>query len=258
MQTSTPALPTMNLRPRRKGVENLRLANLQDYVITEDTPDLSPRTSPPLHPRLLARRIHNDTYNDIMASFKKFTWDAPKIDGLVLCNYRRFTNAMIVPTTEAIKPWCEWVQEQLGWEKKWILENPVAAKQEVVRKFEGEERDDVPKLGGSSKLTGDGRAGSTEFVDEIRQGAVGRSGFRDEEEQSAPPFAIINAKENNENAIHCENEDKFIMSRRKLGPLRPNSAIGFREKAWKINPFSFIKKKALTNPWQRSEHPVRS
>ena len=47
---------------------------------------------------------------------------------------------MLLPTAKAIEPWVGWVEAHLGWERKWILENPVACKREIVRRFEGEEK----------------------------------------------------------------------------------------------------------------------
>src|SRR5216110_3457889 len=123
----------MKLRRRSKAVENLRLANVRDYIITEDDSELSPFTMHPVKSgHLIPRRVNEDTYDDIMTSFKKFKWQQPKIDGIVLCDYRRFMNAMTVPKIQAIKPWVEWAERQLGWEKEWISENPVAAKREMM------------------------------------------------------------------------------------------------------------------------------
>jgi hypothetical protein len=129
----------MTLRRRNKGIENLRLANICDYIISEDEGEHSPFTLLPQNPcgRLVPRRVHADTKADITASFQKFSWQRAKVDGLVLCEYRRFLDAMVIPTTEAMGPWVEFVERHLGWEAVWILENPVAAKREMVRKFEG-------------------------------------------------------------------------------------------------------------------------
>src|SRR5262245_55176261 len=129
----------MTLRHRPKAFENLRGASLQDYTITEDEPELSPRTTTTpstTTARLVQRRIHDDTAEDIVWSFGKFTWIAWKVDGVLLCEYRQFTRAMTVATRAAMEPLADWVEGQLGWERRWILENPVAAKREVVRRFE--------------------------------------------------------------------------------------------------------------------------
>ena len=259
----------MALRRRPKAVENLRLANLQDYVITEDEPDLSPCTTRPARSRALPRRINDDTYEDIMRSFDRFSWEKPRIDGIVLCDYRRFTNAMLLPTTKAIEPWVGWVEAHLGWERKWILENPVACKREIVRRFEGEEKLDevdrhfvrIPnrRLALTQLNLGPQSLEEQESVDDLRRGAVSRMGFRDEEELARRPSTAMSFHQDDDDRSATRSgfrEDtrskRSAWNFRKTPiPMRPLSALGFREgRGLKVN-FSSLKKKALTNPWQR-------
>jgi hypothetical protein len=251
----------MALRRRTKAVENLRLANLQDYVITEDEPDLSPCTTRPVPSRVLPRRINDDTYEDIMRSFDRFSWQKPRIDGIVLCDYRRFTRAMVLPTTEAIEPWVGWVEAQLGWERRWILENPVACKREIVRRFEGEEKlDSVDRhvVEILERRTADAREQRREDQDfeDSRRGAMSRMGFREDEGARRPSTAMNCHREDDPSTSRsrfAEEGEKRLTWRFKKPtvPMRPVSALSFREVKGLKGKFSSLKKKALTNPWQR-------
>lgn len=261
----------MALRRRTKAVENLRLANLQDYVITEDEPDLSPcTTTGPVPSRILPRRINDDTYEDIMKSFDRFSWQKPRIHGIVLCDYRRFTRAMILPTTEAIKPWVGWVEAQLGWERRWILENPVACKREIVRRFEGEE-----KLGSvdqhvleilDRRTDAREEAREDQEYEESRRGAISRMGFREDEEVTRRPSTAMNCHREDKDpppsrSRFVEEEGQKRLTWRFKKPvtqMRPASALGFREMKGLKGKFSSLKKKALTNPWQRKANAGRS
>lgn len=259
----------MALRRRTKAVENLRLANLQDYVITEDEPDLSPCTNRPAASRILPRRINDDTYEDIMKSFDRFSWQKPRIDGVVLCDYRRFTRAMILPTTEAIEPWVGLVEAQLGWERKWILENPVACKHEIVRRFEGEE-----KLGSVERHVleildrrTDAReeAREDQECEDSRRGAISRMGFREHEEQTRRPSTAMDSHREDDDPpssrsrfVEAEGQKRLTWrSKKPFNAMRPVSALGFREVNGLKGKFSSLKKKALTNPWQRKANAGR-
>ena len=263
--------PTMTLRRRSRAVENLRLANLQNYIITEDEPDLSPCTTRPPNTRFVPRRINEDTYEEIMASFHKFRWERPKIDGIVLCDYRRFVNAMVVPTKEAIEPWVDWVELHLGWERHWILENPVATKKEVVRRFEGDREEDAYVVTGAAADREKGGwpqdIETRKSLDEVRRGAVSRMGFRDDEEsemrsKSALGFRITEREispraktrlgfRRDEEAIQQSSFPFGWRFMKKKVPSRPTSALGFSEVKMLGRQFSTLKKKALTNPWQK-------
>lgn len=259
----------MALRRRTKAVENLRLANLQDYVITEDEPDLSPCSTRPVPSRVLPRRINDDTYEDIMKSFDRFSWQKPRIDGIVLCDYRRFTRAMILPTTEAIEPWVGWVEAQLGWERRWILENPAACKREIVRRFEGEEKLDsvdrhVEILERRTAGAREQRREDQDFEDS-RRGAMSRIGFRDDEGATRRPSTAMNYHREDDDpstsrSRFAEQGEKRLTWRFKKPtvPMRPVSALGFREVKGLKGKFSSLKKKALTNPWQRKANVGRS
>ena len=248
---------------RPKAVENLRLANLRDYIITEDDGELSPFTiKPEKSGRIIPRRVNDDSYEDVVTSFRKFKWEEPKIDGIVLCNYRRFVNAMKVPTKQAIEPWVEWVERQLGWERTWILENPVATKREVMRRFkEGDDQaaDTVILQGESVALAASShRLETQESIDSFRKGAVSRFGFRDEITSSKLSTSNPRSRIPLRQAISRENEEdecSTTLSKRK--PTRSTSVLGFRElRGWK-GQLSSLKKKALTNPWSKRSHAVK-
>lgn len=248
----------MTLRRRSKGVENLRLGNLKDYIITEDEPELSPCTTRQGNTRLVPRRINEDTYEGIMASFQKFSWERPKIDGTVLNDYRRFVNAMDLPTREAIEPWVDWVEIHLGWERRWILENPIATKKEVMRRFEGDGEEDVY----IERRTVE-RQTSLEV---LRRGAVSRMGFRNNEsdnrcksvlgfgttdrELTTRPKTQLGFRRDEEETQDSSSSSGWRFIKRKT-PSRPISALGFREVKNIGRQFSMLKKKALTNPWQK-------
>jgi hypothetical protein len=179
----------MTLRRRSKAVENLRLANFQDYIITEDDSEASPLTIRP-RPALIIPAA--TTGENVSEAFKKFNWQRPKIDGIVLCDYRRFAHAMVVPTKEAVEPWVEWIEKHLGWERSWILENPAATKRAVMTQFEGEQEpnDDqehiIPwrrflDIEGSSFR----RVESRESI-HARKGAVSRMEFREDARERVP------------------------------------------------------------------------
>ena len=252
----------MTLR-RPKAVENLRLANLRDYIITEDDGKLSPFSPAPEKPgRIIPRRVNEDSSEDIVTSFRKFKWHEPKIDGIVLCNYRRFVNAMKVPTKQAIEPWVEWVERQLGWERTWILENPVATKREVMRRFK--ENDDrmvdmlIPQGENVALAASSHRLDTQESIDSFRKGAVSRFGFRDEMNSSKRSTSTPRSRISLWQAINRENEEdetSTMMLERK--PARSTSALGFREvRRWK-GQLSSLKKKALTNPWSKRSHAAK-
>lgn len=260
----------MALRRRAKAVENLRLANFQDYVITEDEPDLSPCTTRPVRSRAVPRRIHDDTYEDIMKAFDRFSWEKPRIDGIVLCDYRRFTNAMVLPTTKAIEPWVGWVEAQLGWEKKWILENPVACKREIVRRFEGEEKvDEVEHMLEIPERRFPVRQAEyeqhplrdEESIDGLRRGAVSRMGFRPGEEPARRPSTAMSFRRDDEDRSSSrvgfrEDEGTKRPTRRPKRipiPMRPVSAMGFQEVKGLKGTLSSLRKKALTNPWRKAK-----
>jgi hypothetical protein len=229
---------------------------------------LSPCTTRPVRSRALPRRINDDTYEDIMKAFDRFSWEKSRIDGIVLCDYRRFTNAMLIPTTEAIEPWVGWVEAHLGWERRWILENPVACKREIVRRFEGEE-----KVAGAeqqavhlSNRRFDERPFMSrrnledqESVDDLRRGAVSRMGFREDEGLARRPSTAMGFRqEDDEQAISRSGfrEDDgrkrlTRLSKKTANPSRPVSTLGFREVKGLKGKLSSLKKKALTNPWQR-------
>jgi hypothetical protein len=252
----------MTLRRRNKGIENLRLANVRDYIITEDEGEHSPFTVlPQAHRgRLFPRRVHADTTADITASFEKFSWQRAKVDGLVLCEYRRFMDAMMIPTTEAMRPWVEFVERHLGWEGVWILENPVAAKREMVRKFEGtaeskgldlmhaksvlDPREESPNLRES---------GSKESLENMRRGAMARIGFRDEPPSKPKPrslrFRFSGPAKSRIPIISNENKENAQGGRREIE--RPTSSMGFRDVKGLKTQIVALKKKALSNPWHR-------
>ena len=250
----------MTLR-RPKAVENLRLANLRDYIIIEDDGELSPFTTKPETPgRIIPRRVNEDSYDDIVTSFRKFKWGEPKIDGIVLCDYRRFVNAMRVPTKQAIEPWVEWVERQLGWERTWILENPVATKREVMRRFkEGDEIVDTPILQGENVALSASslRLETQQSVDSLRKGAVSRFEFCDEMTSSKRSTSTPRSRIPLRQVINRENEghESSPMSLKRK-PARSTSALGFREMRWKGHLAS-LKKKALTNPWSKRSHTVK-
>ena len=258
----------MTLRRRNKGIENLRLANVRDYIITEDEGEHSPFTLLPHHHhgRLVPRRVHADTKADITASFEKFSWERPKVDGLVLCEYRRFTDALTVPTTEAMRPWVDFVERHLGWERVWILENPVSAKREMVRKFEGtveskgqdlvhvrsvlDLREELDLRGESPTF---GETGSKQSMENMRRGAMSRIGFREDEPLKPKPRSLrfrftgppksriqVSSKENKEN----------------VRDTRPMSSLGFRDVKVFKTQIAALKKKALSNPWHRKSNNI--
>lgn len=252
----------MTLRRRDKRIENLRLANFRDYIITEDEGEHSPLTLVPQthRGRLVPRRVNADTEADITASFDKFSWQRAKVDGLVLCEYRRFTDAMIIPTTEAIKPWVEFVERHLGWEGVWILENPVAAKREMVRKFEGTVESKGPDLvhvKSASDLREESpnlrESGSAESLENMRRGAMSRIGFRDEPPSKPKPrslrFRFSGPPKSRIPIFSNENKENTQSGRR--GIERPMSSMGFRDVKSLKTHIVALKKKALSNPWHR-------
>jgi hypothetical protein len=263
----------MTLRRRSKAIENLRLANIQDLTITEEDPDLcSPRTVGFVRSDLLPRRVDGDTSQDITTAFQNFTWVRPKIDGTVLYDYRRFTNDMAVPTAAAVESWVEWLQAQFGWDKEWILENPVATKREVMRRFEGREeiRDELVVVKRPNRRVGKRdlqglevhECESRESMERMRRGAVSRFGFRDDESEDlllAMSHSRMSSTEFSEpldgrkGSVASEDDGRGspMLIKRKVATARPASALGFRQmKALRVG-LSSLKKKALTNPWQR-------
>src|SRR5271170_5466701 len=261
----------MTLRRRSKAIENLRLANIHDFTIAEETPDLcSPRTLGFVRSDLLPRRVDGDTSENIAAAFQNFTWVRPKIDGTVLYDYRRFTNDMTVPTARAIEPWVGWLQAQFGWDREWILENPVATKREVMRRFEGtdERRDELVVVKRPNRRLGNRdlqvvqvhECESRESMERMRRGAVSRFGFRDDESED-PLLSLSYSRMSNTDlsdpsdgrqgsvASADDSRDSPTLIRRKVVTARPASAMGFRHmKALRVG-LSSLKKKALTNPW---------
>ena len=268
----------MTLRHKHKGVENLRLANLRDYIITEEVADVSPRTTHPTRrSRALPRRINvnDDTIDDIMASFRRFTWETPEVDGMVLCNYRRFVNAMIVPTREAIEPWVEWVEIQLGWEREWILENPVTTKREIMRRFEGDDSIDnesaAVDMWDPRRLIRDEQDPRPQHSDEHRRGALSGIGFREEEREgnrdhtrSTLRLRRFRQPDRPKTSLGHRNVDesnatstKVTNTRKMKRPERPSSALGFRDIGAFKRQIVSLKKKALTNPWQKRKKDIK-
>jgi hypothetical protein len=269
----------MTLRRRSKAIENLRLANIHDFTITEETPDLcSPRSLGFVRSDLLPRRVDGDTSENIAAAFQNFTWVRPKIDGTVLYDYRRFTNDMVVPTAGAIEPWVGWLQAQFGWDREWIMENPVATKREVMRRFEGREerREELVVVKRPNRRLGNKdlqvlqvhECERRESMEKMRRGAVSRFGFRDDDSED-PLLSISPSRmsrtdlseplEGRKGSVASDDDgrDSPILIRRKVMTARPASALGFRQmKALKVG-FSSLKKKALTNPWQRRSKTAR-
>lgn len=252
----------MTLRRRSKGVENLRLANVRDYIITEDEGEHSPFTliPPTQQGRLVPRRVNQDTEDDIAASFKTFSWQRPRVDGLVLCEYRRFLEAMSLPTKEAIVPWVEFVGVHIRWERVWILENPVAAKREMVRKFEGTPESRYPDIVRpqsalallKEESTALGEVESKESLENVRRGAVSRIGFRDEMPPSKPKPRSIRLRFSGTKpripVFSGKNKESGEGDGTKI--QRPMSSLGFRD----VKVLKTLKKKALTNPWQRKSN----
>lgn len=260
----------MTLRRRSKAIEDLRLANLQDYIITEDDGELSPCTTRSEKPsRIVPRRVNEDSYEDILTSFQKFKWEEPKIDGRVLCDYRRFVTAMTPPTKEAIKPWVEWVERQLGWERVWILENPVATKREIMRRFEGsQEHDDenivdVPQ----TRFITPHRLEIQDSLENLRKGAVSRMEFREEKRSAKWSSSTLSLRVTADEAsgrstipvasreIGKNNESSGSLLGRNVE--RSTSALGFRDVKKLRGHFSSLKKKALTNPWLKGSQAVK-
>jgi hypothetical protein len=147
---------------------------------------------------------------------------------------------MKLPTREAVEPWLVWVQAHLGWEARWILENPVAVKREVMRRFEGDE----PTRGYITprRIMGEEDSqlreiSSGESIDERRRGAQSRIGIREEE------------------VAETKRSSSSLGWRFKgIPPSRPQSALGFSEVKMLKRHFTSLKRKALTNPWQRRTH----
>lgn len=268
---------TMTLRHKSKAIENLRLANLRDYIITEEESELSPRTIHPTHrSRAVPRRINtnDDTRDDIMTSFRRFTWETPKVDGQVLCNYRRFVDAMIIPTREAIEPWVEWAEVQLNWERQWILNNPVATKREIIRRFEGDD-DPTEHIGRVDLWDNIDELFKPEKQDlrliksreDIRRGAVSRIGFREENERDVfgKPKATLRLRRfrlpDRPSTRTGHGDEEQVETRpataggdrydRSNISERPISVLGFRDMGSLKRQIVTMKKKALTNPWQK-------
>jgi len=253
-----------SLRRRQKGLENLRLANVRDYIITEDEPELSPRTTRPPFTRLVPRRLNDDTYEDIMNSFGRFTWDNPNGEAVNLWTYRKFSRAVEIPTREAIVPWVDWLVIQLGWEREWILENLMAAKKEIMRRFKSgtTKRSSVIRpLTEVFDIASSDDEPTEVDRDEMRGGAVARLGFRrGETPNEKPPHhrGRLRKRETPARPISTlgirgkkdVGEKRSTSAMRKLASVRPGSALGFRE----VKAFGGkIMRKALTNPWQRRE-----
>ena len=178
---------------------------------------------------------------------------------------------MVVPTKEAIEPWVDWVELHLGWERHWILENPVATKKEVVRRFEGDREEDAYVVTGAAADREKGGwpqdIETRKSLDEVRRGAVSRMGFRDDEEsemrsKSALGFRITDREisprpktrlgfRGDEEAIQQSSFPFGWRFMKKKVPSRPTSALGFSEVKMLGRQFSTLKKKALTNPWQK-------
>jgi hypothetical protein len=241
----------MTLRHRPKAIANLRLASLQDYILIEDEPDLSPRTTLPSQPRRLPRKVHDDTYEDITASFRRFTWHRPELER-GLDQYKRFLEDMAVPSRDAVEPWVDWVREILGWEERWILENPGIVKTEIVRRFE-----DGASTQGSDERVVLQKVPSIETVDERRHGAQSRLGFREEYDSRGPSARSKTGPASHRQVIpsvtYREEEMRSQGWRMRLPHVapRPLSALGF-ETVGLRRQLSSIKRRALTNPWRRS------
>ena len=267
----------MTLRRRSKAIENLRLANIRDLAIPEDDSDLcSPCSLGFVRSDLLPGRVDGENTENIAIAFKNFAWIRPKIDGTVLYDYRRFTNDMKVPTATTIEPWVEWLQTQFGWDRKWMLENPVATKREVMRRFEvSEERKKKFVVVKRPNRCVENRnfevwqvqgRDSQESMERLRGGAVSRFGFRDEEsdemlvsksKREASKADQSEPLDLSPTSIQSDEDDRVsaILVTRKVTTARAASASGFRQmKALRVG-LSSLKKKALTNPWQTRQRP---
>jgi hypothetical protein len=151
----------------------------------------------------------------------------------------------------------QWVEQQLGWERTWILENPVAAKREMMRRFKEDDDQIVDMLipqENAAPAASFHRLETQELIDSLRNGAVSRFGFRDRMTSSKrsalqiPMWQAINREDE-------EDESSIMLLERKS--TRSTSAMGFREtRRWKGH-FSSLKKKALTNPWLKRSHAVK-
>jgi hypothetical protein len=252
----------MALRRRSKAVEDLRLANIRDCIITEDEDELSPCTTSNGNPSLIIpRRVNEDTYDDIVTSFRKFTWEPPKIDGRGLCDYRRFVNSMALPTKEAIEPWVDWLELQLGWEKAWILENPVATKREIMRRLEGiQECDDEPLVEiPQSRFLKVHRLEIQDSLGNLRKGAISRMSFRGLEKYSNRLCSTVLLRpDHSRNPVasseNGKDEESSSLLRRKVE--RSTSTLGFRD-VKKLRGHLSSLKKALTNPWMKRSQAVK-
>jgi len=270
----------MTLRRRSKAIENLRLASIRDFTINEEEPDLcSPRTLGFVRSDLLPLRIDGESREDIANAFQNFTWTRSAIDGTVLYEYRCFTNDMMVPTATAVEPWVGWLEAQFGWDRKWILENPVATKREVIRRFEGREERrgaELVVVKRPNRRLADREfqacqvheCQSQESIERMRRGAVSRFGFRDDESEDAglsmslsraPDIDISEQLEARKSPVASDEDGKRspMLVRRKVVTARPASALGFRQMNALRVGLSSLKKKALTNPWQRRSKAPR-
>src|SRR5947207_6239542 len=168
---------------------------------------------------------------------------------------------MTIPTKEAIEPWVEWVERQLGWERTWILENPVATKREVMRRFkEGDDEwmtDVVPHGENMAPADSSHLLESNASLESLRKGAVSRFGFRDKIISVKGSTSNLRSQSPLRQAVNRENEEDessaTLMGRK---PARSTSALGFREVRRLKRHLSSLKKKALTNPWSKRSHTV--
>lgn len=252
----------MTLRRRSKAVEDLRLANIRDCIIAEDEDELSPCTTSPGNPGLLIpRRVNDDTYDYLVTSFQKFEWEPPKTDGRVLYDYRRFVNSMALPTKQAIEPWVDWLECQLGWEKAWILENPVATKREIMKRFEGiQECEDEPLVEiPQSRFLNVHRLEIQDSLENLRKGAVSRMSFRGLEKsskQSSSKVPLRSDRSRNPAASRENGKDEESSSLLGRRLDRSTSALGFRDVKKLRGHFSSLKK-AMTNPWMKRSQAVQ-
>jgi hypothetical protein len=158
-----------------------------------------------------------------------------------------------------------------------MLENPVATKGEIMRRFEGErEYDDKSHgdMGRESRRFAISEeapqklheAESLELLDELRKGAVARSGFRENEnmeqpygiqrrelmwepDRSRPTTPDLPQEQKGENRSSSSLGWRLI-------PVRPMSALGIREVKRLKGKMSSLTRKALTNLWHRKRKAV--
>ena len=159
------------------------------------------------------------------------------------------------------------------------MQNPVATKREVMRRFEGREerkgelvvvkRPNRRLLNRELQVVQVHDCYSQESMERMRRGAESRFGFRDDESEDlmlsmslsrVSGMDMLELSDARKSSVASDEDGRGspVLVRRKVVTARPASALGFRQMKTLRVGLSSLKKKALTNPWQRRSKAPRS